>query len=58
MGHLDSGSGNFTVKGLGSSKNVWTEDRAGEKRRDQGLGGLLGRLSAQGSGEKAALSPK
>lgn len=50
MGRLDSDSGNFTVKGLGPSKNVWTEERAGEKRRDQGLGELLGRLSAQGSG--------
>lgn len=58
MGRLDSDSGNFTVKGLGPSKNVWTEERAGEKRRDQGLGELLGRLSAQGSGEEATVSPK
>lgn len=37
---------------------MWTEERAGEKRRDRGLGELLGRLSAQGSGEGAAMSPK
>lgn len=58
MGRLDSDSGNFTVKGFGPSKNVWTEERAREKRRDRGLWKLLGRLSAQGSGEEAAVSPK